>query len=365
MATYLSDVLARNRNNFNLLRLVAAIAVVWGHKNVHFSKNPSPEFVSAFVRGYEFSGSIAVYVFFLVSGILVSASYDRQNSTSRFLALRFARIWPAAIACSVFALTLLGPSMAGDEALDFVSKAETWSCLKLDLTILAGTCWDHSMMFVQANLPSKWNSPLWTLPLEVHCYWLVAVIGLTPLWRSRTALVCTSAAIAATFLTIAKVYPRAIGYDFFMADGYSFYPIPFFLVGIALYALRDHVPIHWSVAASLTVGYLALRQTSIGLVFLYPCLIYGSLFIAASPTIRRVAKIENDYSYGVYIYGFIVGQIISNYWPETDGLTGFAITLAITFMLAAMSWHMIERPAMELCRSMLGQPSPGASLKPA
>ena len=68
-----------------------------------------------------------------------------------------------------------------------------------------------------------------------------------------------------------------------------------------------------------------------------------------APTVfKRLVK--NDLSYGIYIYAFPVQQLVCGYTVSRN--IGWLVTLVVssvlTFMLAALSWFLIERPALRL-----------------
>jgi len=58
-------------NNFLLLRLVAASLVIIGHAPAIAA--PRPDYMDPFTRylGYEYSGSVGLYIFFVISGFLL------------------------------------------------------------------------------------------------------------------------------------------------------------------------------------------------------------------------------------------------------------------------------------------------------
>jgi peptidoglycan/LPS O-acetylase OafA/YrhL len=57
-----------------------------------------------------------------------------------------------------------------------------------------------------------------------------------------------------------------------------------------------------------------------------------------------------DVSYGVYVYAFPVQQLMSGYCLDRElGVwVAMAGAAAITLLLAAASWHLIEKPALGL-----------------
>jgi peptidoglycan/LPS O-acetylase OafA/YrhL len=79
---------------------------------------------------------------------------------------------------------------------------------------------------------------------------------------------------------------------------------------------------------------------------------YGTLVLAfRTPAgLRRVAA-PGDVSYGVYVYAFPVQQSLWALWGSglSPGVM-FAIAAPITYLLALLSWRLIERPALRLKR---------------
>jgi peptidoglycan/LPS O-acetylase OafA/YrhL len=81
-----------------------------------------------------------------------------------------------------------------------------------------------------------------------------------------------------------------------------------------------------------------------------PCYAYVLLWAACAlpRQLHRIGR-RHDYSYGVYIYAFPVQQIIALVGDGRIGIFVFVVLSAIgTVACAALSWHLVERPAMAL-----------------
>src|SRR5260370_27283553 len=108
-AMKLQYVLEKRNNNFDLLRLLAALAVIYGHA---YSISPSGEkrdFIQK-VLAFETSGSLAVKFFFLLSGLVVTNSVISNPSLGRFAVSRSLRLFPALIVCVCVCTFALGPA---------------------------------------------------------------------------------------------------------------------------------------------------------------------------------------------------------------------------------------------------------------
>jgi len=92
-------------NNFTLLRLLAAIGVFVSHTVlITQGREAVPQFMWSL-------GTLSVWVFFAISGFLISASFERRTSLADFAVARCLRIFPALIACVVLTVFVLGPSV--------------------------------------------------------------------------------------------------------------------------------------------------------------------------------------------------------------------------------------------------------------
>ena len=101
----IADAWAGGRNNFNLIRLVAAWLVIYGHAWA-ITASPGGDLVT-WLTQFKFAGGVAVDVFFVVSGFLIAASLER-NDARGYLVSRALRILPALVACVALSVFVLG-----------------------------------------------------------------------------------------------------------------------------------------------------------------------------------------------------------------------------------------------------------------
>src|SRR5690606_36488284 len=74
---------------------------------------------------------------------------------------------------------------------------------------------------------------------------------------------------------------------------------------------------------------------------------YIVIFLAYSPRglIRRYNRF-GDYSYGMYIYGFPIQQIVLHVTDAPSSLLNFFLSWLVCLILAILSWHYVEEPMM-------------------
>src|SRR5687767_8279407 len=85
----LSEVSSGRDNNYNLIRMVAASSVLVSHS---WPISLGPDTIEPLKKLTGFSlGTIAVFVFFAVSGFFITKSFDRRDSFLSFMMARILR----------------------------------------------------------------------------------------------------------------------------------------------------------------------------------------------------------------------------------------------------------------------------------
>ena len=122
--------------------------------------------------------------------------------------------------------------------------------------------------------------------------------------------------------------------------------LTYFLAGSLIWAFAHRVPANkWmglgAVGLILLVGAFGQADALAALPLAYLC-----IWLAACLPLQRIGRV-NDISYGVYIYAFPVQQLLVLYGGADHGLLVFiALAVPLTFGLAALSWKLVEHPAM-------------------
>lgn len=319
------------RNNFDFLRIVAAFLVLISHQ---FALNGLPE--PSVLRMS--LGTFAVLIFFSVSGFLVSQSWRQDPNAVRFLIKRFLRIWPGLAVVTLVAAFVLGPLVSTLDAQAYFAHADLRDFLRnLKVTtiryVLPG-------VFENNIHPRAVNGSLWTIPLEVRCYFALLLAGILGLMARRWMVALAAVAFGLYYFGFA-----------FDPKNYQFHFAFYFFAGVCLDLYRrvwEARPI-WLLAATgaLSLAFHFLGAGHVALVFLIPVLV---IFIGtrSTPVINRFGRF-GDVSYGVYIYAFPVQQTVL--WMSGKDFpfaTGLVIAAVVTLACAFLSWHLVEHPALRL-----------------
>lgn len=330
----LNDALRRENNNFDVVRLLGAILVVFGHSWAVFQSSELQEEPFRKVLGVDYSGSLAVYSFFFLSGIYITSSFDRSKNWLRFVVMRICRIYPALIICVLLTVFVVGPLFSPLNKQAYFSDIQTWKYLVMNSTMfkfepkLTGLF--HENIFNRSV-----NASLWSLPLELKCYFFIFILGLSGLLKKRSVILI----VLLGLILLYKFNPDIV------MD--SFKPLLFFFLGVATYSFRNQVRIDLRIC----IGMIALSIVSYVInlkVFIdifYVTFAYSILVVGTSSFLKRIT-LPGDFSYGIYIYGFLVQQITAYFLPEMTVYYSMLITMPATCILGALSWYLIESPAI-------------------
>ncbi len=345
MARSLAVSAAEQRNNFNLLRLACAIAVIVSHSFPLTTGVTESE--PLYQHGLTLGG-YAVIVFFGISGFLIAGSFERKSDVMRFAVARARRIYPALTVVLLVSTLLLGAAVTDLPLISYYRQFGTFEYLAnnfmFDTTIkgLPGVFVDNPHRYTV-------NGSLWSLPLEVICYCLLYGIGRAGLMTPRRCLIFLLPGLAlCSFWRIAGV------------AGTLPHVMPSFLTGMALYVYRERIPASVPLLIALTAACFATRNLAIHEELVRVTIAYGALcFATGSSAAGRYVAAKGDYSYGLYLYGWPVTQAIVFALPWMTVAGVLTLTLPITAALACASWHLVERPAL---RARVPGPKAGAVL---
>lgn len=343
-----SGVLERGGNCFGFLRLVLATMVIVSHTWTIGGFGSEP------LTGWNVSvGFIGVYGFFALSGALVAKSADGASG-SLFLWHRVRRIFPAFWACLIVTAFAIAPliTIIRDLPLDTLSPASGRSPYTYFTTNFLLDTQQDTIGHVLRGLPTFWhmNGSLWTLAYEFFCYLVVFVI--VRMWVAAGRRTVVLVLVLATAIVLGVSVSRAR-----LSNPVSIpllgdlniellYPLlATFLVGAAMALCRAWVPFTPRIVA--VCGFLVAISIPLDVfspyaVLLMPYVIFG--LGAYLPRSLRPVGTKNDFSYGLYLYGFPAGQILVaisvSFWSPATLAIG-SIALAGAFAVA--SWFVIER----------------------
>lgn len=168
-------------NNFTLMRLLASLAVLYGHSyDLALGRggiDPVTQGLLYPLLKQSLPG-LAVELFFVTSGFLIAASYINGTGLLAFVWARVLRIYPALIVAVLLCVLVLGPLVTVQPLTQYFGSDGTWTYLYKNATIVTGMAFFLPGVFEHLPIASSVNGSLWTLRMEVNMYGVVAVVGL-------------------------------------------------------------------------------------------------------------------------------------------------------------------------------------------
>ena len=125
---------------------IAAAMVIYGHSTAITGGVGANDLFRAAGWG-TYSGSIAVDIFFVTSGFMVTGSYIRDPRWLRFLLSRSLRILPACLVCVTLCALLLGAVHTTQPMLAYYTDPATWSYIGNNMSFTSDLQWNLPGVF--------------------------------------------------------------------------------------------------------------------------------------------------------------------------------------------------------------------------
>jgi peptidoglycan/LPS O-acetylase OafA/YrhL len=346
----LGDCAQSRENNFNLLRFIAATMVLFGHS--YFSADPLAAYYSVP------SHHMAVDIFFAISGFLVTSSLFSRHSLVSFVTARLLRLIPSMFVSSCITVLLIGLYLTTLPLADYLHDPITWRYIWVNSTLLEA----------QVDLPGVnqgMNGSLWTIPFEVRMYMTLAVIGIMVYWWPRLLSAKTARGLVVLIGVLGNIGLLMVAYaPLPMSEtmlehvelSYWRFVAMFFLGGI-FYVFRQSIPLNIVIVVAIC-GLIYWSKTVYFQDTGNNCLFFGVYSLTLPYLVLYFAYLPSrflqgfnklgDYSYGIYLYAYPLQRLTEHLGLATSPFVWFLWALPPTLLLAAFSWHVIEKPALRL-----------------
>src|ERR1700687_6215627 len=114
------------RNNFDLMRLVAAVSVIFSHAFLLSENSQDHDPLMMLTGGQTILGVVGVFGFFTISGYLVTQSFDATASPLVFLAKRALRVFPGLFLCLLVCVFVIGPLVTQLPLADYFARPQPY-----------------------------------------------------------------------------------------------------------------------------------------------------------------------------------------------------------------------------------------------
>lgn len=348
------------QNNFDLIRLLAAAQVVIAHGIGHTElvhKLP-PWGEQVFEALMLLPG---VPVFFVISGFLISQSFERNPADLKgYFWRRSLRIFPALWICLLVTLAALGAF--GFLGPDFVFSKTFAGWLSGQVSFFQFYNPEHFRGFGIGVV----NGALWTITVELQFYALVPVLHRLA-HGGKPAAALTALTFFVSFAAYCVMDDKVNG-----PGGFTGAPMAFkllhvtliphlwmFMLGIIIHRrfetfrpwLEGRFLWHLTAYTLFMTGQQAImdfRSLPYYLAYLPSRAILALLTVSAAYSARSLSRrllSGTDLSYGIYLYHSVVINVFVQLGLMTS-LSALVCVCIASGILAVLSWHGIEKPAL-------------------
>jgi peptidoglycan/LPS O-acetylase OafA/YrhL len=344
---FFSDLEQGRSNNFDVMRVALALLVIFSHSYPILLGSNNKEPLFSLTSGQRTLGEIAVDGFFLISGYLITASWQRSRGLGDYLRRRVIRIYPGFLMAVAFSSLVAAPLITPYRT-DFWRRFEVGEFLKGDFNLAGAYSPDSSI-----------NGSLWSIRYEFYCYLGLAIFGLMGILKRRLlvlffACFCTGLLAEMIYLDLQMPGSRLSWLWGFP----GFWPrlAACYFAGAAFHLFADRIPHSRLLAVAALIGLIAagLIPGSKALPLLVPYLGGYLTFYLAFLSAGQLKDITSrgDLSYGLYLYAFPIQRVLVHWFGPHLSAEGLAVLATVaTAGFAYLSWHFVERPFLQMKRA--------------
>lgn len=331
-----SETTVKKSNNLQLMRFVAAVMVIFAHSYAVSGSELGSDFVDRHTGGIISIGGISVTLFFLCSGYLISKSIFRTDKFLVYLKARLIRLLPPLVFVVVISI-LLGAFVTSLSIVGYFGNINTYKYLL------------NAVMLPIHNLPGVFeankygatvNGSLWTLPVEFACYIACYIFYKLKLLDKKRFYYTIP--IVILVLVFEKQVPGILGS--------MVRPCVFFYIGMLYYVYREYIELNIKIVPIFLLLLIAAFMVPVlikpAMILLWPYILF-TIWFAIPQCSDKIGK-TGDISYGLYLWGFVVQQLLSHmFGGQMSQLLNFALASIISIILAILTFMLTEKPFLK------------------
>ncbi len=324
-------------SGFDYLRVALAVSVILSHS---FQTSYGRVGDLALMLPFRPFVRLILPMFFGLSGYLVVGSLERCPTLVSFMGLRILRIIPALSVEILLSALILGPILTTHPLAQYLCDPQFYAYF---LNVIGYIHFYLPGLFANNPLPFYVNEQLWTIPSELLCYAAIAGLSVAGIIGRRRALLAI-ALIGQAIWIVQGVRQGAHGSE---GLANSTVLLITFLFGISFHLYREKIILSRRLFLASLVAAIVLGLLPWGAYYMPLPATYMTIYLGYTNFHRGWIVRSGDYSYGLYLFGFPVQQMIASLGPWTHHwYLNFVAALGMTAVIAYCSWHFVERPML-------------------
>ncbi|MDA3629716.1 acyltransferase family protein [Saccharopolyspora sp. WRP15-2] len=337
------ELFAEPHHGFAWIRMIGALAVIYGHSS------PLAGTGLLFSEDWALQPDEGVLMgFFAMSGFQITESWVRDPHLGRFAAKRVLRLWPPMLTVTLAMALIIGPLVTTLTAGEYFAAHGTWGYIVNNAGLLT---LKHELpgVFVDNPWPNAVNGSLWTLPMELIAYTGLFLLLALGAGRHKYRWLTVVALVALV------IWDRHLEQIPGPESAGSLLSVPVeslvaFLVAFAFGVVLNLYRIPLSpLAGAAGLVVMALMPNSIAASFLMVFAVSYAVVLAGHfwPAKLTVPGVWVNGSYGVYVWGFPIQQLLAMAGVRNEWLM-LICAAPLAYVIGTLSWKFIEDPTMKL-----------------
>lgn len=347
----IEKILDKNNNNIDLLRLIAAVMVIYGHAFAITPKGDNVDFIWKILK-FDYSGSLAVKAFFFLSGLVVANSLFAKRNLLAFAVGRLFRIIPGLLAVLLVTAFVIGPLTSKFSVPEYFASPAAYEYVAKNL--LFKTEYFLPGVFEENQYPKAVNGSLWTLSHEVGLYVSFGALFVVGVFRYKLV-----ALIVFAIIIIDPIVGNKLVFTWRQPNIEIDYLLPSFAIGVLLASMKDKLEVNATTVVALFILYYLLKDSIWGITLFYVFFFIMILYVASLPLFVR-CKPSLDLSYGVYLWGFPIQQLVYYYYPHQTLFPNIGISILICILLSVILYLYVEKPGMKMGQKLVNYAGGGS-----
>jgi peptidoglycan/LPS O-acetylase OafA/YrhL len=338
----ISNFLNREHNNLDLVRVILSCLVIVGHSPILNGSSSLWADPIGFFFKFTYSGSLAVKLFFFISGLVVTHSLITKKRASQFVISRVFRLMPALFFVLIITVFVFGPMVTSMSIGDYFSNLNHLQYIFNNL--LFKTDYYLPAVFSSNIYPGAVNGSLWSLSYEVGCY--IGLLGLFLILQNQKAVYWK-------YIFFLILTDTLLPYKFifgWLGNNPDIYLLPvIFSFGAFSAIYAEKIEINLKVVLGTYLIFFLFKDTAYAqLIFVFAACA-TVIYVASNKHVLKF-KPKYDISYGIYLWGFLIQQTLYHFFGHLYVGLHCLLAIVISVILSLITHILIEKPFMDLGR---------------